>query len=172
IQESLSHNVSLHFDNAPLSEVIKRLASLVEVNIVLDPSGLEDEGVTSNTIVSFNAEGIRLQSALNLLLEPLRLGYMVKDDVLKITSHLKQQGELVTRNYTVADLVVPIRDFGPAQGSQGMTSSGFTTGMAPKGQVGFGQMNVTSTGGMPKAAGQSFAQIDERDGDRRANPSN
>ncbi|HEV3026900.1 MAG TPA: hypothetical protein VG457_04965, partial [Planctomycetota bacterium] len=162
VERSLSRDVSLHFDNAPLAEVIKRLTSLAEVNIVLDPSGLEDEGVTSHTTVSINIDGIRLKSALNLLLEPLRLGYMIKDDVLKITSRMKQQGELVTINYSVADLVVPLRDFSAPHG-QGLQSSGFN-GLG--GPTGFsannsGQMNVSSTGGLGRPAGQAFAQVDD-----------
>ena len=170
IQRSLSRDVSLHFDTAPLAEVIKRLASLAEVNIVLDPAGLDEEGVTSNTSVSINVEAIRLRSALNLLLEPLRLGYTIKDDVLKITSHMRQQGELTTRSYSVADLVIPIRDFGPVQGNQGMISSGFNTGiqaLPPSAQL--GQMSVSSTSGFQKPAGQAFAQVEDRDGSRRMN---
>src|SRR4029077_12263960 len=58
IERSLSRGVTLHFDDAPLSEVIKQLANTAEVNIVLDPSGLEAEGVTSNSLVSINVEGI------------------------------------------------------------------------------------------------------------------
>jgi general secretion pathway protein D len=167
IERSLSRDVSLHFENAPLAEVIKRLASLAEVNIVLDPSGLEDEGITTNTSVSINIDGIRLKSALNLLLEPLRLGYTIKDDVLKVTSRMKQQGELLTVNYSVADLVVPIRDFGPGQGSQGMQSSGFNMGNLAYPGSSPGQMNVTSTGGLSRPAGQAFAQVEDRDGLRR-----
>jgi general secretion pathway protein D len=167
IERSLSRDVSLHFENAPLAEVIKRLASLAEVNIVLDPSGLEDEGITTNTSVSINIDGIRLKSALNLLLEPLRLGYTIKDDVLKVTSRMKQQGELLTVNYSVADLVVPIRDFGPGQGSQGMQSSGFNMGNLAYPGSSPGQMNVTSTGGLSRPAGQAFAQVDDREGARR-----
>jgi type II secretory pathway component GspD/PulD (secretin) len=167
IERSLSRDVSLHFENAPLAEVIKRLASLAEVNIVLDPSGLEDEGVTTNTSVSINIDGIRLKSALNLLLEPLRLGYTIKDDVLKVTSRMKQQGELITVNYSVADLVVPIRDFGPGQGSQGLQSSGFNMGNQAYPGSSPGQMNVSSTGGLARPAGQAFAQIDDREGARR-----
>ena len=75
IEQSLSREVSLHFDNAPLADVIKRLAGLADVNIVLDPSGLEDEGVTSNTNVSINVDAIRLKSALMPAFgNPLRRG--------------------------------------------------------------------------------------------------
>ena len=169
IERSLSRDVSLHYDNAPLSDVIKRLAGLAEVNIVLDSAGLEDEGVTSNTSVSINIDGIPLKSALNLLLEPLRLGHTIKDDVLKVTSRMKQQGELITVNYTVADLVIPVHNFGPSEGSQGMKSSGFGAGLqASYPGSNFGQMNVASTGGVQRPAGQAFAQIDDRDASRRS----
>lgn len=169
IEQSLSRDVSLHFDNAPLTDIIKRLASLAEVNIVLDTSGLEDEGIGSNTNVSINVDSIQLKSALRLILEPLRLGFMIKDDVLKITSKLKQQGDLVTLTYSVADLVIPIRDFSPVMGSQGMLSSGFNMGLQARAPTSnLGQMNVASTGGMQRPAGQAFAQIsDDRETSRR-----
>jgi len=165
IERSLSRDVFLHFDNAPLTQVINRLKSLAEVNIVLDPAGLEEEGVTSNTNVSINVDGIQLKSALNLILRPLHLGYTITNDVLKITSRMKQQGELVTLTYSVADLVVPIRDFAPVMGSGGMISTGFNTGVSGRGgPSNMGQMNVTSTGGFRQAG---FAQVEERETSRR-----
>ena len=50
---------------------------------------------------------------------------------------MKRQGELVTKNYSVADLVVPIRDYGPVDGNMGMQSSGFVTGtqLLPSGPI-------------------------------------
>src|SRR5207244_1839981 len=104
--KSLQRDVSLHFNNKPLSEVIKHLATLADVNIVLDNLGLEEEGVSSNTPVTFDVDSIKLKNALSLLLEPLRLSYMVHNEVLKITSPIRRQGELSTYNYSVADLVI------------------------------------------------------------------
>src|SRR4029453_13671459 len=83
---------------------------------------------------------------------------------------MKRQGEVVTKNYSVADLVVPIRDFGPVQGSQGMQASGFNTGNQPL-PPGAPPMNVSSAGGFQKP-GQAFAQVDDRDGLRRSNAAN
>jgi type II secretory pathway component GspD/PulD (secretin) len=169
IQRSLSREVSLHFENAPLGEVIKRLVVLSEINIVLDPSGLEQEGVSSNTNVSIDVNSIKLKSVLNLMLEPLNLGYTLKNDVLMITSHQKQLGELQTKTYPVADLVMPIRDFGPVVGATGMVSSGFSSGpqggRSPFGNV--GQMNVASAGGQQR---QAFAQVDDREARRAGIP--
>ena len=168
IYQSLNREVSLHFDNQPLTEVIKHLASLADVNIVLDPAGLNEEGVATDTSVTINVDNIRLKSALNLLLEHLRLGHTVKDEVLMITSKAKQQGELVTQTYSVADLVIPIKNFEPSPGLYGLPSSGSGGAFRPSypSNVG-GQMNVTSTGGMQRPSGQAFAQVDERESRRR-----
>jgi general secretion pathway protein D len=147
IEESLKRTISLHEDNTPLGEVMRKISALVGINIVFDHLGLEEEGVTSNVPVSIDVDGITVKSALKLMLEPYRLGYMVQDEVLKITNRMRQQGELIVATYPVADLVIPIPNFLPTSGP--LVSSGLTgiPGM------GGGQMSV------PPTAGQPFAQV-------------
>ncbi len=115
IEQKLRTPVSLRFTNAPLSEVIDYLARLAEVNIHLDPQGMAMEGVTSAVPVTVElSSDVSLKSALNLVLEPLRLDYVIKDEVLKITSEQLRDGEVYTQTYNVADLVVPIPNFVPS----------------------------------------------------------
>lgn len=109
IEESLSKKISLHFDNAPLMEVVKYISTTHNINVALDRAGLEEEGVTTNTPVTIDLDNIMVKSALKLMLEPLHLGYSVEDDVLKVTSHMRQQGKMVAAAYPVADLVVSMR---------------------------------------------------------------
>ena len=53
------------------------LSELTGVNIHLDPRGLSQEGVNSDTPVTINlSKEISLKSALNLILEPLHLSYV------------------------------------------------------------------------------------------------
>ncbi len=108
IEKSLNSPVSLHFDEAPLKEVIDEIRKQIEINIVVDKLGLEEVGATTNSPVSIDLNGIKLKSVLNLTLEPLDLDYTIQDDVLKITSKVRQQGRLITATYPVADLVVPL----------------------------------------------------------------
>ena len=54
---------------------------------------------------------ISLKSALKLLLEPLHLSYVVKDEVLKVTSPRLVKGDVYAITYPVADLVLPIPNF-------------------------------------------------------------
>jgi general secretion pathway protein D len=75
---------------------------------------LAEEAVTSDTPVTINLnQEISLKSALNLILEPLHLSYVIKDEVLKITSEHLREGEVVNKTYDVADLVIPIPNFVP-----------------------------------------------------------
>ena len=52
-----------------------------------------------------------LKSALNLILTPLHLSYVVQDEVLRVTSEEVRAGDVETRVYNVADLVIPIPNF-------------------------------------------------------------
>jgi general secretion pathway protein D len=114
IERRLKTPVLLKYENTPLSEVMHGLSELAGVNIHLDPRGLSQEGVNSDTPVTLNlSKEISLKSALNLILEPLHLSYIVKDEVLKITSEQLRDGEMFPKTYNVADLVIPIPNFVP-----------------------------------------------------------
>lgn len=148
IQQSLEKRISLHEENSPLSEVIKKISAVADISIFFDPLGLEDEGVTSSTPVTINVDGIKVKSALNLMLESHHLAYTIQNDVLKITSRMRQQGDLVVATYPVADLVVPIPSFAPTMSNPiGVMSAG--QGGSP---MGGGQMSVPP-------GGQPFAQV-------------
>ncbi|NUQ62341.1 MAG: hypothetical protein HUU20_07625 [Pirellulales bacterium] len=115
IEQKLKTPVSLQFQNAPLATVLDYLAKLAEVNLYIDPQGLAEEGVTTDTPVSIDLrQEIKLESALNLILQPLHLSYVIKDEVLKVTSEQLRDGEVYTKTYTVADLVIPIPNFAPS----------------------------------------------------------
>ncbi len=153
IESSLVKQVSLAFDDKPLNEVIKDVAAKADINVVLDIQGLEEEGITSQQPVSINVNGIQLKSALNLILEPLNLGYMVDNEVLKVTSRIRQQGNLEVRNYSVADLVVPIQNFGGnLNGVGGVQNSG------PQPAFGVGN-NGQLNAGLGGLQGQGMAQV-------------
>ena len=154
IEKSLGKRISLHEDQVPLNEVLQKVATLAGFNVYIDDQGLEEEGVFTQTPVSINVEAITVKSALNLLLERYNLAYTTQDEVLKITSRLRQQGDMVARTYPVADLVVPI----PSQ------AMGFAPGMSgiPQNNV-YGSMPGTGGGqfSVPPSAvpGQGFPQI-------------
>jgi general secretion pathway protein D len=116
IEKRLRTPVWLHYKDAPLSQVIEDLGKLAQIPTHLDPKGLAEEGVDSSTPVTINLSSeISLKSALDLILKPVQLSYVVKSEVLMITSEQMRDGEVVKKVYNVADLVTPIPNFVPNQ---------------------------------------------------------
>jgi general secretion pathway protein D len=114
IQRSLSKLVDARFNERPLGEVLDTLSKMVGVNIVPDPQGLAAEGVTTDEPVSLNlTQPISLRSALDLLLKPKGLGYVIQSEVLLVTSEQTRDRNTFANVYYVADLVVPIPNFTP-----------------------------------------------------------
>lgn len=123
IYRSLSKQVEVNFENRPLAEVMDTLGKMAGVNIHLDPQGLHAEGVDSNTPVRLSlATPISLKSALDLILQQLRLSYVVEHEVLMITSQQTRDSHVVTYVYNVGDLVIPIPNFTPSQ-DMGLTGA-------------------------------------------------
>ncbi len=143
IQQALSNKVDVKFADRPLSEVVDVLSELAGVPIVLDPVGMAAEGVTSETPVTMRLNGqITLRSALNLILEPLRLSYVIQNEVLRVTSEQTRDSNVYTKVYNVADLVIPIPNFIPGY-NNGLPGAiqyahnalGYGNNIAPLGRV-------------------------------------
>jgi len=114
IERKLKTPVSLSFKDVPLNDVLHQLAKLAAINLHLDPKGLAEEGILPDTPVNIDlSQEVSLKSALKLILEPLHLSYVIKDEVLKITSEQLRDNEVYTIIYNVADLVIPIPNFAP-----------------------------------------------------------
>jgi general secretion pathway protein D len=156
IQESLNRQVSLHFTDAPLHQVMQEIANGANINAWVDGAGIAEEGVSMDTPITINVEGVKMKSALNLILKPLNLDYTIEDEVLKITSRLRQQGELKVVVYPVADLVVPIPSHAPTAQLSPMGGN-----FVPVGQLGGGQMSIAGIGGPQAGQGQGFHQVTE-----------
>ncbi|MEM9657139.1 MAG: hypothetical protein AAF961_02150, partial [Planctomycetota bacterium] len=161
IEQKLRMQVKPEYNETPLAQVIEGLSTLTGVNIYLDPLGLAQEGVRSDTPVTFPPlqDEISLKSALQLILEPLHLSYTIKDEVLKITSEQIRDGDTYTEVYSVADLVIPIPNFVPTNnmGLQGLINDAYhAVGVGPNGAMG-GPMSVVN-GNRPGAGGGAMKE--------------
>jgi general secretion pathway protein D len=156
IQKKLSTPVLPRYNEIPLSQVIEGLSELAGVNIHLDERGMSQEAVRSDTpiILDLNQE-ISLESALNLILEPLHLTFMIKDEVLKITSEQLRDGEVYPKTYSVADLVIPIPNFVPStnMGLQGLINDAY-------GAMGYSGQGSGMAGPLAMVNGQLPGQSD------------
>ena len=80
-------------------DVIDYLKDLHGIEIQLDSKALEDAGIGTDTPVTRKLKGISLRSALRLMLGALDLTYIIKDEVLLITTTEEADTELVTKVY-------------------------------------------------------------------------
>ncbi|WP_158265449.1 general secretion pathway protein GspD [Blastopirellula marina] len=137
IRKALKTKVDVKFERQSLQSVMETLGNMAGINVQLDPRGLQAEGVTYDTEITISMQqAVRLESALNHILEPLRLSYVIRDEALVITSESFRSRNVYQKVYSVADLVLPIPNFVPsynmglpgaikaAYESQGLTGGG------------------------------------------------
>ena len=108
IREALLQECSIDFQNIPIEDALDYLKTKHGIEIQLDQQALSDLAIGPSTPVTRSASRIRLRSALRLILEDLGLTWVVRDDVLLVTSVERADSMTTTRVYDVADLVIPI----------------------------------------------------------------
>ncbi|OYV81077.1 MAG: hypothetical protein B7Z73_18500 [Planctomycetia bacterium 21-64-5] len=77
-----------------------------EIDIQLDAKALADAGAATDTPITRRIKGITLRALLRLALDELDLTYVIRNEVLMITSKSEAENMLVARVYPVFDLVV------------------------------------------------------------------
>ncbi|MGC4002731.1 MAG: general secretion pathway protein GspD [Pirellulales bacterium] len=123
IEQRLNTPVMMKQEARPLREVLDYLEKVANISIHIDEAGLASESVDESAPVTLKLTNeIPLRSALNLILPKYRLNYMIKNDVLIITSEQKTKGLVYTKSYQVADLVIPIPNFVPT-GNEGLVNA-------------------------------------------------
>ena len=105
ITDALQKPISVQFEQAPLKQVLEHIAKDRGLNIVLSEAGLQEVSATPTLPMSISLADVRLSSTLDLLLEPLQLGYVIKNEVLQITSRQRAEGEEIVVAYPVPDMI-------------------------------------------------------------------
>jgi len=98
-------STGLDFTDEPLENVLIFLQDEYDIPIQLDILALEDAGLTADEPLSANLQNISLKSALRLLLRQHQLTYLIRDEILCITTPDVADQELVTCVYDVRDLI-------------------------------------------------------------------
>ena len=129
IVAALDDKTELEFVDQPLSDVIDYLKERHGIEIQLDNKALTDAGLGTDAPITKNIKGIRLESALDLMLNELDMTYLVCHEVLFLTSKKQAQNMLSTKTYPVGDLVV--REDGAGAGDDYQSLIELITSAAP-----------------------------------------
>jgi len=109
IRQELRAPTTLEFIETPLDDVVAYLKDLHGIEIQIDRRELETAGLSGDVAITGNYKGVSLRSALRLMLGQYELSYVVRDEVLMITTASAASQQIVTRLYPVADIVTPLR---------------------------------------------------------------
>lgn len=102
------------FDQIALTDAIDYFRDLTGLNINVNWQALETVGVSKETPVSLRLRNVRIRTALTKTLEaaaPGLLTFYVDENIVQITTHQEADARLITRVYSVADLIMDIPDF-------------------------------------------------------------
>ncbi|MCL4193347.1 MAG: hypothetical protein KJZ87_16550, partial [Thermoguttaceae bacterium] len=107
ILNALDSPTQMEFVDTPLSDVIEYLKDMHAIEIQLDQRTLDDVGIGTDTPITRSIAGIKLRSALRLLLADLDMTYIVRDEVLLITTRESARApeNMMVRLYPVAAIV-------------------------------------------------------------------
>jgi len=104
IRAQLDLPTTMDFVETPLQDAVDYLKDHHGIEIQLDSKALEDGGMGTDTPISRKLAGIPLRSALQLLLDPIGLIFVVRDEVLLITTPEAADKMIELRIYRVGDL--------------------------------------------------------------------
>tara|TARA_R110002095_G_scaffold185829_4_gene163047 strand:+ start:1551 stop:2456 length:906 start_codon:yes stop_codon:yes gene_type:complete len=109
IQTALHADTECDFPDVPLSKALRSLQEQSGINIYLNAVALKEEGLTVDEPINVSLSGIPFKSALDIILKPLGLTYVVDGEVLKITTQEEADHTFKVRIYPVGDLF-PLRE--------------------------------------------------------------
>jgi len=101
ITETLKAPTELEFIETPLVDVVDFLKDMHAVEIQFDARAIDDIGIPIDTPITKNLKGLSLKSSLRLMLRDLDLSYVVRDEVLLITSREAADAMMETHVYSL-----------------------------------------------------------------------
>lgn len=103
-EKELDKETTGNFPEIPLHEVMTYFSELHNIPVQIQEQDLGEAGVSVDEPIDVNLKEIPLKDALDFILEPLNLTYVVDHNMLLITSPQKADQMLKTRVYPVGDL--------------------------------------------------------------------
>ncbi len=105
IEQALKQRGSVDFTEIPLRDVISKLSEQFNVQMVIAVKQLEEASVSTDTPITKQLNDLTLHSILKLILKDLELTFVVRNEVLSITTPEDAESRLQTRVYPILDLV-------------------------------------------------------------------
>lgn len=105
ILQALSKAAEVNFIDMPLEDTVSFLKEQHKINIWIDRKALGKANIAADQAVTLQISDVRLESVLNLMLDPLQLEWLIQDEVLKITTHAGAMALAETQSFDVQNLL-------------------------------------------------------------------
>jgi hypothetical protein len=105
VRTMLDDDTSFSFIELPLEDAARYISDLHDIPVILDRRSLKELGITADSPITLSLKNVSLRSALRLMLRDLDLTYMVRDEVLQITSPEQAEGYLEVRIYKLPEIL-------------------------------------------------------------------
>ncbi len=92
-----------HFETR-MEDIVHEMMSEYRIPIVMDESAA-DNNLDAESLITITLQGVKLRSALRIMLQPFLCTYMVKNEVLYIVSEEVAAASPVIRHYDCRDLI-------------------------------------------------------------------
>ena len=107
-----TRKISVEFKKATLDQFVKFVRTATGINIVVNKVRIERDGGDVDAIeIALDVKNVKVIDAMKLALQGHELGLKLKGNILYITSKKDALGKPVLRIYSVAHLLVALRDF-------------------------------------------------------------
>ena len=103
---ALNSTISVDFKNSRFEDVLEYLQAITGKPILAVKPSLDDAGVTYDTTVTLKMKGTSLRTVLRKILGDLGLTYVIRNEVLEITTPARAKEQLVARTYYIRDLAI------------------------------------------------------------------
>ena len=111
IRKALEATADLDFTKTPLDDIMGAIGDFTKIDIVLDKKALADIGMSSDLPMTVSLRGISVRAALALILRNLNLTWVVRDEVILITTPEEAESWMEARVYDVSDLTLPLSSY-------------------------------------------------------------
>jgi hypothetical protein len=105
---ALAERTSLDPVETPLNDIVRHVVDRHRVPLLLDVRRINDAGISLDTPITKRVRNISLQSALRLMLNELELTFVLRDDVIVITTPEQAESQPQILAYPVDDLLDPV----------------------------------------------------------------
>lgn len=105
--KSLETVIDARYKNSRFQDVMDHISTAIGRTIIADAASLADAGITYDSPINFVArEPVATRTALRSVLASLNLTYVVRDNIIHITTPVKAKELMTTKVYYLGDLVV------------------------------------------------------------------